>query len=106
MLEDNVLIVIDPMVEKVKGLYMPQDHGERSRVATVVAVGPGMTNHNGELVPPLLKVGDRVVIKWHTGDHLHLPGKTMEVFGKTTDIDEITFRIMRSCDALSVIEEE
>lgn len=103
---DNVLIVLDDMVKKQGLIELPDVHSERSRTATVIGVGPGSTNHKGEIVPPQLKVGDRVVIRWHTGDHLHLPGRTMVVDGKTEPIDEIKFRIMRDIDALAVIEED
>lgn len=106
LLEDNVLIVCDEMIKSAGLIELPDAHSERSRTATVVAVGPGRVDYKGELTPNPLKVGDRVVIKWSTGDHLHLPGKTMEVNGVEKRIDEILFRIMRPCEAQAVIEEE
>ncbi len=106
MIEDHALIVCDEMAEKEGMIILPENHSERSRIATVIAIGPGTLNGKGELVPPILKVGDRVIIKWHVGDHLHLPGKTMDINGKEEKIDEIRFRIIRCCEAQAVIESD
>lgn len=106
LLEDNVLIVCDPEMDKVGKIYLPETHSERSKLATVIEAGPGIKNHKGEFVPMALKVGDRVAIRWHSGDHLHFPGKTVLINGKPEEIDEIRFRIIRATEALAVIEEE
>lgn len=61
---DRLYIVVDEPVEKIGELFVPQKHSERSRTATVAAIGDGVTH---------FKVGDKVLISYYTGIFIHLP---------------------------------
>ena len=45
------------------GLYIPESATEKSKIAKVVAVGPGKVGDDNERIKPTLKVGDRIVYK-------------------------------------------
>ncbi|ODV90039.1 hypothetical protein CANCADRAFT_99888 [Tortispora caseinolytica NRRL Y-17796] len=44
------------------GLYIPEKNVEKLSEASVLAVGPGRTTPEGNIVSPAVKVGDRVLI--------------------------------------------
>ena len=60
-LHDNVVLEVEPTEEKVGGLIIPKK-GEKTAVAKVVAVGPGI-NKDGKTVEMPVKVGDKVLDK-------------------------------------------
>jgi co-chaperonin GroES (HSP10) len=73
----RILIFCDEISErKVGSLIISDKRAERSRVATILAVGGDVKNY---------QVGDRVLLSWYTGVHLHVFGDTL--FGETVDED-------------------
>lgn len=62
-LGDRVYIELEPMQDRTKSIMLPDDHHERTRVATVTAVGPECEH---------LAVGDTVLVSYYTGTILHL----------------------------------
>lgn len=60
-LHDNVVLEVEPTEEKVGGLIIPKKV-EKTAVAKVVAVGPGI-NKDGKTVEMPVKVGDKVLYK-------------------------------------------
>ena len=58
-LGDRVLLQLDPVEEKkIKSIILPGKHSEPIRLATVMAVGPQVTN---------FLVGERVLISYMAG---------------------------------------
>lgn len=49
------------------GIYIPEKNVEKLSVATVIAVGPGATNNKGELIPTVVKAGDKVLLPSYGG---------------------------------------
>lgn len=73
----RLLIRCDEIAErKVGSIIISDKHAERSRVATILAVGTDVKNYH---------IGDRVLLSWYTGVHLHVFGDTL--FGETVDED-------------------
>lgn len=66
-IHDRVIVELDKPDEMIGSLYIPPTDQERSRIGTVVAVGPGWTNEKGRFVKPSLKVGDRVLHNYPHG---------------------------------------
>lgn len=66
---NKIIIEVDkPVEEKSKGgIYVPPSAGAELMVekGTVVAVGPGIRNPQGKLVPTIVAVGDRIVFNPH-----------------------------------------
>jgi len=67
---DRVVVEPDPEEEKTEsGLYLPpkQKHEHPPRTGTVVAVGPGLYDDNGERIKMTVKPGDRIQFKGYAG---------------------------------------
>jgi len=89
---NRLLLWCDDLEQKVGSIIVAQQHSERSRTATVVAVGDGVENY---------RPGDKVLLSWYTGVHLHLLGK--ELFGQP--VDEDRHRIVREDELLGKLTE-
>ena len=87
-LGDRVYIELEPMQEKVKRIMVPDDHSERTRVATVLATGPECQH---------LCVGDRVIVSYYTGTILHL---------LQYDLTDINHRIARESEIMARVKGE
>ena len=59
---DRVLVILDKKEETHKGLILPDSAQQVNTKATVVAVGPGNYNLDGDVVPVDLYPGQRVII--------------------------------------------
>lgn len=91
--DDRVIVKPDTPDEVSKGgIVLPDQSKDPPKTGTVVAVGPGRLNDDGERLPMFVKCGDRVVFqKFAAAD---LP----------TD-DDSNLKIMREGDIFAVIEE-
>jgi co-chaperonin GroES (HSP10) len=88
----RVLLLLDAIAErKIGSIILAEKHSERSRTATVVAVGNDVTEY---------RAGDRVLLSWYTGVHLHLIGE--ELFG--VPVDEDRHRIVRDEEILGRLD--
>ena len=76
---DRVLVQrVKAEAKTASGLYLPEKNVEKLNQATVLAVGPGFTNSNGNKVTPSVKPGDQVLIPQFGGSTIKL-GKEDEV---------------------------
>jgi co-chaperonin GroES (HSP10) len=57
-------------------IIVSDKHSERTRFADVVAVGDGVKNY---------KPGDKIMISWYTGSHVHILED--DLFGNKPDED-------------------
>ena len=66
----RLYVLLDEVKEKVyKGtIILPDEHRERSRVATVMAAGDEAKKY---------KAGDRVLVSYYCGTEIHLPDRDM-----------------------------
>jgi co-chaperonin GroES (HSP10) len=83
-LGDRVYIELEPMQDRTKSIMLPDDHHERTRVATVRAIGPDLMRKEdiyGKYRPwwkfwrkkvKHFRVGDTVLVSYYTGTILHL----------------------------------
>jgi chaperonin GroES len=67
VLGDRVLVKQDPEETSKSGILLPDSAKEKPQRGTVVAVGEGRRLDNGELAPPPVKVGDRVIYSKYGG---------------------------------------
>ena len=89
-LADRVIIKPSPAEEKTKGgIILPDTAKEKPVVGEVVAAGPGRRGDDGKLVPPELKVGDKVLYGKYSGTEVTLDGQE--------------FLIMRESDVFAVV---
>lgn len=71
-------IVIAPLEETEEmrgGLYIPDTAKEKPQQGTVVAVGPGRMNDDGERIPMEVNAGDRVLYGKYAGTEVSLDGE-------------------------------
>jgi co-chaperonin GroES (HSP10) len=77
----------DVPLEKVKKLFIPDEHRERTRVATIIRVGEEVQAY---------KPGDRVITSYYAGVPIELPHH---------DLDPVIDRIARESEILALIVE-
>ncbi len=58
---DRILIKQDEGRAEVSGFEVPESEKDKPHSGTVIAVGPGLRNEEGKLVPMTAKVGDKVL---------------------------------------------
>ena len=90
-LHDRVVVRRLESEEKTKGgIIIPDTAKEKPQEGEVVAVGPGARDDSGKVIPPDVKVGDRVLFgKWS---------------GTEVKIDGQELLIMKESDIMGVIE--
>ena len=90
-LHDRVVVKRIDAEERTRGgIIIPDTAKEKPQEGEVVAVGAGAHDETGKLVPPDVKVGDRVLFgKWS---------------GTEVRIDGQDFLIMKETDIMGVVE--
>lgn len=90
-LHDRVLVRRVESDEKTKGgLIIPDTAKEKPAEGEIVAVGEGARKDSGELIPPSVKPGDRILFGKWSGTEVTLDGQEM--------------LIMKESDILGIIE--
>lgn len=75
-LEDRVVIRPIEAGEQKKGLiYIPDVAKEKPQEGEVIEVGPGRMLESGQIVPCVLKKGDRVLHQKYTGTLIEINGE-------------------------------
>lgn len=70
---DRVLVQrVKAQAKTASGLYLPEKNVEKLNQGTVLAVGPGFTDANGNKVTPQVQVGDQVLIPQYGGSAIKL----------------------------------
>jgi chaperonin GroES len=90
-LHDRVLVRrIDAKEKSAGGIIVPDTAKEKPQEGEIVAVGPGARNEQGQLVPPEVKAGDRVLFGKWSGTEVKIDGKDL--------------LIMKESDLLGIVE--
>lgn len=85
-LYNNVLVKREEAEEKTAGgIIIPDTSKEKPSKGTIIAVGNGIRNEKGELVPMILKEGDRVLFSKWGGTEIKVDGEELLMM-KETDI--------------------
>ncbi len=89
---NRLLVLCDAVEErKIGSIIIADNHSERSRLATVLKTGKDVRNY---------AVGDKVLISWYTGIHLHILGEKIAGI----DVDEDRHRILREDEILAKVD--
>ena len=84
---DRVLVRrIKPEVHKIGGILLPDSSVKRSNEAEVVAIGAGALNKDGNPIPPVVKIGDRVLLAEYGGTEIELENEQDLVLMREEDI--------------------
>jgi chaperonin GroES len=88
-LADRVVVKVSTEEEKTKGgIFLPDTAKEKPQEGEVIAVGPGRKLENGNVVPPEVSVGDRVIFAKYGGTEVK--------------INEEEYLILRESDILAI----
>lgn len=95
---DRVVVRRDlPRKETAGGILLPDTvANSRMPTGTIIAVGPGKRNEQGEVVPTDLKVGDRVILTGYAGLEIRDPSMNRG--------DQDEYVMLREDDVLALIE--
>jgi chaperonin GroES len=85
-LHDRVVVRrLDAEEKTAGGIIIPDTAKEKPMEGEIVAVGPGARNEQGQLVPPDVKAGDRVLFGKWSGTEVKLDGEELLIM-KESDI--------------------
>lgn len=90
-LHDRILVKRVPQEEKTSsGIYIPDTAKEKPVEGVVVAVGKGLKNESGALIPMDVQKGDKIIFaKWG---------------GTEIKIEGVEYLIMKEADVLGIVE--
>ena len=75
-LGDRVIVKPDPAEERTEaGLFIAKDAQEKPQRGTVVAVGDGKLDKDGNMVKPPVEVGDAVLYGKYGGTEIKVDGE-------------------------------
>ena len=86
-------IIVQRLEEEEKtsgGIIIPDTAKEKPQQGRIISVGNGKLLENGELVPPQVKEGDRVIFAKYSGTEVKIDGEEL--------------LIMREDDILAIFE--
>jgi chaperonin GroES len=90
-LHDRVLVRrIEAHTKTAGGIIIPDTAKEKPQEGEVIAVGPGARDEAGKLVPPDVKVGDRILFGKWSGTEIKIDGEEL--------------LIMKESDVMGVVE--
>lgn len=91
---DRILIQrAEALTQSKGGIVIPESAQSKISEGTVVAVGPGGRNKNGDLIPISLNVGDKVLLPEYGGTKVKLN-------------DEKEYQLFRENEILAKIDQD
>ncbi len=83
-LRDRVMIRrIDPEGKTTGGIIIPDTAQEKPMEGEIVAVGPGVRDEKGRVVPLDLKQGDRILFGKWSGTEIRLDGEDLLIMNES-----------------------
>ena len=90
-LHDRVLVRrIDAEEKTAGGIIIPDTEKEKPQEGEIIAVGPGVRNEQGQVMPLDVKAGDRVLFAKWSGSEVKIDGQEL--------------LIMKESDLLGIVE--
>uniref|UniRef100_A0A7S0V5Z7 Protein groES n=1 Tax=Polytomella parva TaxID=51329 RepID=A0A7S0V5Z7_9CHLO len=78
---DRVLIEkVQPVTKSAGGILLPESAVSKINEGIVISVGPGRRTVNGDLIPPSVKEGDKVLLPEYGGNSVKLAEKEFFLF--------------------------
>mmetsp|Transcript_31957 Transcript_31957/g.42181 ORF Transcript_31957/g.42181 Transcript_31957/m.42181 type:complete len:123 (-) Transcript_31957:99-467(-) len=79
-LGDRVLIKrVETSNQTAGGIYLPDSSQKKPNEGNVLAVGPGARDVNGNLIPPTVAVGDKVLLPEYGGQTVEIDGEELHI---------------------------
>ncbi|MEQ9461757.1 MAG: co-chaperone GroES [Phycisphaeraceae bacterium] len=90
-IDDRVVVQPEASEEKTaSGIFLPESAKEKPVSGTVIAIGPGKLQDDGNRTPLSVKKGDKVLYGKYAGTEI--------------EIDGVEVKIMRESELLGVVE--
>ena len=75
-LADRIMVKVLEAKDVTKGgIVLPDTAKEKPQEAEVISVGKGKVSDEGKVIPPEVKVGDKILFGKYTGTEVTLDGK-------------------------------
>jgi chaperonin GroES len=89
-LADRVVLKAQEAEEKTaSGIILPDTAKEKPQMGKVVAVGPGKTNNEGNVIPMTLKNGDTVLYGKYSGTEINVEGEDLLIMRESDILAKI-----------------
>ncbi|ODV84803.1 hypothetical protein CANARDRAFT_176630 [[Candida] arabinofermentans NRRL YB-2248] len=89
---DRILVQrVKPAQQTASGIYIPEKNQEKLNIANVIAVGPGFTTPQGQLIKPSVNAGDKVLLP--------------NFGGSPVKVEQEEYLLFRDSDILAKLEE-
>ena len=89
-LADRVVLKAKEAEEKTaSGIILPDTAKEKPQMGKVVAVGPGKTNNEGNVIPMTLKDGDTVLYGKYSGTEINVEGEDLLIMRESDILAKI-----------------
>jgi chaperonin GroES len=83
---DNVLVKpVQAETKSAGGIYLPENVKEKPQVGEIVAIGAGLYDNDGKLIPMVVKVGQKVMYTKWGGNEVKVGNEDWKLV-KQTDI--------------------
>ena len=82
-------LIVEPVEQEEKtasGIILPETAKEKPQEGTVIAVGPGRRDEDGDRVPMDVSEGDRVLYAKYAGTEVKLEGDKKVLILKESDV--------------------
>ena len=88
---DNVLVKpLKAETQTAGGIYLPENVKEKPQVGEVMAIGTGLYDDNGKLIPVVVKIGQKVMFtKWG---------------GNEVKVGNEEWKLVKQTDILAIVE--
>lgn len=91
-LSDRIVVKRNAHVVSKGGILLPETAQEKPKTGLVIAVGPGLYQESGQLIPLSIKIGDQVLFSSYAGQAVDLKAS-----------DDAEYLIMREEDVLAIL---
>ena len=89
-LADRIVLKAQEAEEKTaSGIILPDTAKEKPQMGKVVAVGPGKTNNEGNVIPMTLKNGDTVLYGKYSGTEINVEGEDLLIMRESDILAKI-----------------
>jgi chaperonin GroES len=88
-LNDRIAIERDPPERMIGSIVIPDTAQQKLARGTVVAVGPGAKDEDGERKPMDVKLGDRILFGKYAGDDVKIEDRDVTIIRECDVIGEI-----------------
>ena len=73
-------------VHKIGGIVLPDSAVKKSNEGEIIAVGAGALNKDGNPIPPVVKIGDRVLLAEYGGTEIDIENEQDLILMREEDI--------------------